>query len=70
MLLRYQQLSLELANQISPQMAEMVGQQILAMGGQPIPQSMGEVVEISDDTSEHPFNEKARAQARASTQAD
>ena len=70
LMIKYQQLALELANRISPEMAEMVGQQILAMGGQPLPQGMGQPVELSGDTSEHPFNEKARAQARASTEAD
>ena len=69
MLLRYQQLSLELANQISPQMGEQVAQMILGQGGQQLPQSFGEMVEL-EDKSEHPFNEKAREQARASTQVD
>lgn len=70
MLIKYQQLSLQLANQISPQMAEMVGQQILTMGGQPLPQTMGDVVELEGNAEEHPFNTKAREQSRASTQAD
>ena len=70
MLLRYQQLALQYATMVSPQDGEQVAQMILSQGGQQIPQQMGDIVELEADTSEHPFNEKAREQARASTQAD
>lgn len=71
MLIRYQQLALTLASQISPQMAEQVAQMILQQSGQQMPVSMGMgEVNLDGNTEEHPFNEKARAQARASTQAD
>lgn len=70
LLIKYQQLALQLAQRISPQMGEVVAQQILSMGGQPLPQVAGGMVSLDGDTGEHPFNERARAQARASTQAD
>ena len=70
MLIRYQQLALQLASQIGPQVADQVAQLVLSQGGQPIPQGFGEAVNLEGNTEEHPFNEKARAQARASTQAD
>lgn len=75
LLILYQQMALQFATQISPQLAEQVANQILSQGGQPIPQSMG--MEASgvgdannDGNTEHPFVEKARKGARASTQAD
>lgn len=70
MLLRYQQLALQYASMVSPQDAEQVANLILSQGGQQIPQQMGGMIDLEGDTSEHPFNEKAREQARASTQAD
>lgn len=72
-LIRYQQLALQLAGMISPDVAEQVAQMVLQQNGQQaMPQPMGMVGEVNLDGSkeEHPFNEKARAQARASTQAD
>jgi hypothetical protein len=71
MLLLYQQMALEFATKINPQLAEQVAQQILTHGGQPIPDTMG----VSADTEivenkEHPYVERARSEARASTQAD
>jgi hypothetical protein len=71
MLLLYQQMALQFATQINPQLAEQVAQQILAHGGQPVPDKIG----VSADTEiiedkEHPYVEKARSEARASTQAD
>jgi hypothetical protein len=75
MLLRYQQMSLQFANQIDPALGEQVANMILNQGGQPIPhnmiaesQAMGDV--NNDGSTEHPFVEKARSDARASTQAD
>lgn len=70
MMIKYQQLALQLAQKISPETGEMVANQILSMGGQPLPQAMGETTKLGGDSGEHPFNEKAREQARASTQAD
>lgn len=69
MLLHYQQLALQLAQQISPQMGEMVANQILSQGGQPMPQvTSGRTVDIGEE--EHPYVERARSDARASTQAE
>lgn len=69
-LILFQQMALQYANALSPQLGEQVANTILQQSGQPVPQAMGDVVELESDTSEHPFNEKARAQARASTQTD
>ena len=72
LLLMYQQMALQLAQQISPQLGEQVAQQILSMSGQqtqPMMMGGGEEIDL-DGGDEHPFNEKARAEARASTQAD
>lgn len=73
MLLMYQQMALQFANQISPELGEQVANQILSQGGQPIPTDVG--LSSNADTNhdgkdEHPFVEKAREGARASTQAD
>lgn len=68
MLLLYQQMALQFANQINPALGEQVANQILMQSGQAIPQG-GELIDL-DGGEEHPFNERAREQARASTQAD
>ena len=70
MLLMYQQMALQFANQIDPALGEQVAQQILSQGGQPIPQDMGMKADSVEGTSEHPYVERARNGARASTQAD
>ena len=71
MLLLYQQMALQFAQQISPQLGEQVAQQILSQGGQAVPSDMGlEATEVSGESSEHPFVQKAREGARASTQVD
>ena len=70
MLLRYQQLALQYATMVSPQDGEQVANLILSQGGQPIPQQMGGLIDLDEGGEEHPFNEKAREQARASTQAE
>ena len=70
MLLMYQQMALQFANQIDPALGEQVAQQILSQGGQPIPQDMGMQADAVEGTSEHPYVERARNDARASTQAD
>lgn len=70
MLLLYQQMALQFANQISPELGKQVADQILAQGGQPIPQDIGAEADTSEGSSEHPYVERARSDARASTQAD
>ena len=70
MVIAYQQLALQLAQQISPEMGEMVANQILSQSGQPIPQQMGGMVELGEGHQEHQFVENARENARSSTQAE
>ena len=71
MLLLYQQMALQFAQQISPQLGEQVAQQILSQGGQAVPSDMGlEATEVSGESSEHPFVQRAREGARQSTQVD
>jgi hypothetical protein len=71
MLLMYQQMALQLASKYDPQLAEQIANQIMGGGGQPIPTDMGmEASEVSGGTQEHPFVERARSNARESTQAD
>ena len=71
MLLMYQQMALQFANQISPELGQEVANQILSQGGQPIPKEIGaEEATTAGDLGEHPYVEKARSDARASTQAD
>ena len=67
-LIMFQQLALQYANMINPMEGEKVANVILQQSGQPIPQAVGEV-EL-DKEEEHPFNTRAREQARESTQAD
>ena len=70
MLLLYQQMALKFATQISPELAQQVANQILGQGGQPIPQNFGAEANLGESTGEHPVVERARNDARASTQAD
>jgi len=71
MLLLYQQMALQYATQLDPALGQQVANQILSQGGQPVPQDMGmEATEVSQGTEEHPFVERARSNARESTQAD
>lgn len=71
MLLMYQQMALQFATQISPQLGEQVANQILNQGGQPIPSEVGAEAEMTNTaTEEHPLVQRARTEARASTQAD
>ena len=70
MLLMYQQMALQFAHRIDPALAEQVAQQILSQGGQPIPQTMGMATPTESEGGEHPYVEKARNDARSSTQAD
>ena len=71
MMIRYQQLALQLAQQISPQMGEQVAQMILSQGGQQMPMAMGMQADTDiGGVEEHPVVERARSEARESTQAD
>ena len=70
MLIMYQQMALQLAQRVDPALAEQVASQILSQGGQPIPQSTGMMAETTDLDQEHPYVERARNDARESTQAD
>lgn len=70
MLLQYQQIALQLVQQLDPALAEQLANQILSQGGQPVPQSMGLQANTDNVGGEHPNVEKARSQARTSTQAD
>ena len=70
MLLMYQQMAMQFANMIDPALGEQVAQQVLQQGGQPLPQGGGKIDLDGSDNGEHPFNARAREQARASTQAD
>ena len=70
MLIMYQQLALQYAQMVDPRLGEQVANTILQQSGQPIPQQMGGGLIDLDVGNEHPYNERAREQARASTQAD
>ena len=73
MLLLYQQMALQFANQIDPALGEQVAQQILGQGGMAMPQALGDpnaVESVSPEKEEHPFVERARSNARESTQAE
>ena len=70
MLVMYQQMALKFAQQLDPALGEQVANQILSESGQPAPQSMGMATTNLDFEQEHPYVEKARGNARASTQAD
>ena len=67
MLNQYQSIALGLAQKYEPDTAEMLSQAILGQGGQPLP-AQG-AAETSLGEEEHPFVEKSRAAARASTSA-
>lgn len=70
MLLVYQRMALQLAYKISPEEGENVANMIMSQGGQPTPQDMGVQATENNGASEHPYVERARNDARASTQAD
>ena len=71
MVLQYQQLALQFAQMVSPEMGEQVGQMILGQHGQQMPMQVGMEADTEvQKTDEHPFVERARSDARASTQAD
>jgi hypothetical protein len=68
-LILFQQLALQYANMVDPMQGEQVANIILQQSGQPIPEATG-LVDLDEGGAEHPFNTRAREQARASTQAD
>jgi len=68
LLIQYQQIALQLAQQVDPALAEQLAQQILQQSGQPVPQGGGMI--SMEGAEEHPYVEKSREQARESTQAD
>ena len=72
MMIRYQQLALQYASMVSPMEGEKVAQLILGQGGQQMPMQMGlqADADIQSGAEEHPYVERARSDARASTQAD
>ncbi len=71
MLLLYQKMALDFATKLDPALGEQVAQQIMRRGGQPITADVGAKADVeTENTDEHPFVEKARKGARASTQAD
>ena len=67
-LVLYQQMALQFATQLDPALGEQVANQILSQGGQPVPQ--GGVVDIGVEEGEPAHMEKARNEARNSTQVD
>lgn len=75
MLLLYQQMALRFAEKLDPALAQQVSRMILSQGGQPIVpgedignEGVGDV--NHDGNTEHPFVEKARNNARASTEVE
>ena len=70
MLLLYQQMALQFANQINPLLGEQVANQILSQGGQPMPQATTAGINIGGNDGEAAHMTKARNTARQSTQAD
>ena len=71
LLLMYQQMALQFATQINPALGQQVANQILMQSGQAIPQEMGMASAPTElGEQEHPYVEKARSNARESTQAD
>jgi len=67
-MLMWQQLALRYAQTVSPMEGMKVGNAILSQAGQPIPQ--GGVPTDLNGAKEHPYVERSREQARASTQAE
>ena len=69
LLVLYQQMALQFAQMVSPQQGEEVARLILSHGGQPIPEGSDAPID-STTHKEHPVVERARNEARESTQAD
>ena len=71
MLIMYQQMALQFATQINPTLGQQVANQILSQSGQPISQEMDAEAPIRKvGGNEHPVVERARSDARESTQTD
>lgn len=71
LLLMYQQMALQFAQRINPALAQQVANQILSQGGQGgqvAPHNMG--MAQTDMNQEHPYVERARNNARASTEVE
>ena len=69
LLVLYQQMALQFAQMVSPQQGEEVARLILSHGGQPIPEGSDSPID-STTHKEHPVVERARNEARESTQVD
>ena len=69
LLVLYQQMALQFAQMVSPQQGEEVARLILSHGGQPIPEGSDAPID-STTHKEHPVVERARNEARESTQVD
>ena len=69
-LLMYQQMALQFATELDPARGQEVANLILSQGGQSAPQGMVMQSPKADMSSEHPYVERARNDARASTQVD
>ena len=70
MLLMYQQMALKFATQLDPALGQQLASQILSQGGQPVPHDVAAETPTANVSGEHPVVEKARSEARASTQVD
>ena len=72
LLILYQKMALEFAQKLDPVLGEQVAMQINEQygGNMTSTQLGGGTVQLEEDTNEHPFNQKARKQARESTEAD
>lgn len=69
-LAQYQKLALQFAQYINPALAKQVANDILSNGGQPLPKEAGMAADTQTVAEEHPYVERARDEARSSTQAD
>lgn len=70
LLLMYQQMALQFAQRINPALAQQVANQILSQGGQSVPHTMGMAQTDMNLEQEHPYVERARSNARASTEVE
>jgi hypothetical protein len=70
LLLLYQKMALDLANRISPELGVEVANQIMAHSGQEPTMALGTPADTELGEQEHPYVERARDEARASTQVD
>jgi len=70
MLLRYQQMALELAQATNPNLAAQIGEEInRELGGMSATEGKG-MIDLDMGDATHPYNARARAEARRSTQVD